>query len=149
MPDSSPQSLYNRTVATNLEILREAEGIDAEWPTVDSCIDDLPNSLHYDVIAFRAALKQHFDAEEQSGYLADALMLAPHLRSRADALRAEHAALLQTTDLVLQSLEAANPDGFVKQRALFRQLVARIRQHEQSENALVLEAYEEELGAGD
>lgn len=149
MSDPTRRSVRELTVEANQQILANAEAIASHWPADRTTavyqrallIDDLRN--------FKHAIKEHFESEEHSGYLSDALILAPQLQCRADALRNEHPAMLQVIDGILSVVESTSTHELAKEQDSFRRFITDLQNHEQSENALVLEAYDEDLGAGD
>jgi hypothetical protein len=102
----------------------------------------------------RDQLALHFYLEEAYGYFDDPLDVAPQLSRQADKLRREHKELyLDFCDLV-ERAERMFYDEQCAALALwlgpqFLELDARLRSHEERENALICEAYDGDLGVGD
>jgi hypothetical protein len=102
----------------------------------------------------RDQLAMHFALEEAYGYFEDSIREAPHFSRRAEQLRSEHvplfADLCQLTDRAEQLLyhEAASK-AIASLARDFARFSARFHEHELRECYLILEALNEELGAGD
>ncbi len=102
----------------------------------------------------RDQLAMHFSLEEAYGYFDDALDVAPRLSRRADQLRSQHGELYSQlcalTDRAEQLLYHETTDAAVSQLAAdFRHFCESFHKHELSENDLILEALDEDLGGGD
>ncbi len=102
----------------------------------------------------RDQLAMHFSLEEAYGYFEDAVTVAPHLSKRAEALRAQHfelyphlCSLVERAEQLLYH-EAATV-GLAELAEGFREFSARLQAHESSESDLILEAFHDDLGAGD
>ena len=102
----------------------------------------------------RDQLALHFSLEEAYGYFDDPVDVAPQLSRDAERLRAEHKELyLDFCDLV----ERAERMFYDEQHAAlalwigpeFLEFDQRLRGHEQRENALIVEAYDGDIGVGD
>ncbi len=85
-------------------------------------------------------LPEHFALEEQGGYFADVLSIAPQFSSWAAELQAEHSRLIPRLDAILSELR-----GKVRDRARLlaeiRDFVRCIHEHEAGETELVREAF--------
>lgn len=143
------RSVREQTIEANQQILSGAESIAEHWPSNRTTAVHQRALLIDDLRNFKKGLQGHFETEERSGYLSDALSLAPQLQARADVLRNEHPAMVQVIDAILSAVESTAAPDLIKERTSFERLIADLRRHEQAENALVLEAFDEELGAGD
>jgi hypothetical protein len=102
----------------------------------------------------RDQLALHFSLEEAYGYFDDPVDVAPQLAREADRLRSEHKELyMQLCDLV-ERAERMYFDGDHAALTLwvgpeFLQFEQRIRDHEDRENCLIMDAYEGDIGVGD
>ena len=94
-------------------------------------------------------LAAHFSLEEQGGYLADELLIAPRLGAMADRLVKQHAALKERIRRIHELAEAPppQPDGRTFTRAV-RDFARQLHEHETAENRLIQEAYFDDLGGG-
>jgi hypothetical protein len=102
----------------------------------------------------RDQLALHFSLEEAYGYFDDPIDVAPQLGRQAEQLRSEHKNLyLDFCDLV----DRAERMFYDEQHAAlalwigpeFLAFDERLRGHEERECALILDAYEGDLGVGD
>ena len=95
-------------------------------------------------------VQRHFEHEEEGGYFAEALELAPRLSERADELLAQHPDLAAQL-CVLQEYANENDasDLWWQQfQETFDEFFHRFQAHEEAENALLHQAYSEDLGEG-
>jgi len=102
----------------------------------------------------RDQLALHFSLEEAYGYFDDPVDVAPQLSREAERLRAEHKELyLDFCDLI----DRAERMFYDEQHAAlalwigpeFLALDQRLREHEASENELIMDAYDGDIGVGD
>ena len=109
-----------------------------------SRIQDLMNEMT-DVVA------AHFRHEEEAGYLSEALQRAPHLRPRADRLLEQHIDLQESAEMLRLLIHSGveSPawwNRVVDDFATFRD---RLLEHEDAENRLVQDAFNQDIGVGD
>jgi hypothetical protein len=101
--------------------------------------------------SLRAHLHEHFTQEERGGFLEEAVTRIPRLGHRMEEILKQHPALLAELD----SLAAALADSrlieadWLKIGRQFAAFVDHLQAHERSENAVVQEGYNEDLGLGD
>lgn len=151
MSNSSGKAIVEQFMADNDRLLKAADSLAALWPVGANVNAESLRGLRMALAEFRTQLQVHFAEEEQSGYLGEALSAAPQLASQAESLRHEHEAFMAAADRLVAEVEEDVPDAdqAAKQRQKFVQLVSGLRKHEQAENSLVLEAFDEDLGSGD
>jgi hypothetical protein len=97
-------------------------------------------------------LVKHFALEEDGGYFAEALLHAPQLISKANALLAQHPKMcIQAKEMVreLASVQRGEDDWWARTSGLFGAFRDEIFRHEKQENGLLQEAYSQDLGATD
>jgi hypothetical protein len=102
----------------------------------------------------RDQLAMHFALEEAYGYFEDSIREAPRLSRRAEELRSEHAQLFTNLCRLTESAEQlryheAAVEALATLSCDFSRFVTRFHDHELRESDLILEALNEELGAGD
>lgn len=102
----------------------------------------------------RDQLAMHFALEEAFGYFEEAIDVAPRLSEQADLLRAQHRGLyLEVCDIADEAEQLLYHETAVdlrqEIRARFFGFLDRLNDHEACENALILEAFDEDLGVGD
>jgi hemerythrin len=98
-------------------------------------------------------LALHFSLEESYGYFEDAIDAAPRMAERAESLRGEHVTLFDTIREIANDAEEAvrgqlpHVLEFIGER--FCDFDAALERHESQENALVFEAFDDDIGVGD
>lgn len=89
-------------------------------------------------------LETHFAAEEEGGYFAEAIAVAPRLSRQASVLEAQHPELL---DRLGSLLSAVDGDDFpASARARHEEFREALLEHESAENDLLYDAFETDLG---
>jgi hypothetical protein len=102
----------------------------------------------------RDHLALHFALEEAYGYFDEPLKVDPRLCSRAKVLRSQHRKLYQLAcDLIDHAMELHDGHNL---RSLARHLVAefaefdaQLNRHEQDENELIQQEWDDDIGVGD
>jgi hypothetical protein len=102
----------------------------------------------------RDQLALHFALEEAYGYFEEPVHVAPQLCRMADALRSEHKELYAELSQLVDQAERMFYDDQHAALALwigprFLEFDARLRDHEERENDLILEAFDGDIGVGD
>jgi hypothetical protein len=102
----------------------------------------------------RDQLAMHFSLEEAYGYFEDAIDAAPHLSRRAELLRSQHyelySELCRLVERAEQLLYHETAEAEIGRLADdFRRFSERFQQHELHESDLILEAVDDDIGAGD
>ncbi|MBI3839369.1 MAG: hemerythrin domain-containing protein [Planctomycetia bacterium] len=102
----------------------------------------------------RDQLAMHFSLEEAYGYFEDAITVAPHLSKRAEALRSQHFELYSQLCSLVERAEQllyheAPAIALAGLAEGFRAFSFRLQDHELCESDLILEAFHDDLGAGD
>ena len=102
----------------------------------------------------RDQLALHFALEEAYGYFEDPVDVAPQLCRAANALRSEHQQLYGQLSSIVDRAERLFYDDRPAALAVwlgpeFLDFDARLRQHEERENDLILEAYDGDIGVGE
>jgi hypothetical protein len=103
------------------------------------------------VQSLRDVVAEHFALEDDGGYMAGPLSVAPELAERAAALHADHPRLLAEFAALADALRECpcRYDCWSAARRDFQQLLERLELHEHRENELWQEAFEAESGPGD
>lgn len=103
----------------------------------------------FDELADR--VRRHFANEETGGYFHEIVELAPRLSSRADRLEREHAELLEIAEQLSRNIRHAceTQIWWFAIRVDFERFIERCERHEAAENALVQDAYLQDIGALD
>jgi hypothetical protein len=106
------------------------------------------------LMKLRDQLAMHFSLEEAYGYFEDAISVAPHLSARAERLRSEHGELFSELCRIVERAERLayheEPAAVVGELAEEYQVFSdHLRKHEARECELILEAFDDDIGAGD
>lgn len=152
------------TVTVNAAFLKEIKDVNQDlWHIIDELREVTSNS--YLVRSrrnqfvgmledLRDHLALHFALEEAYGYFDEPLEVDPRLSSRAKVLRSQHRDLyLAACDLIELAMQL-HDGGNV--RLLAKQLVdeysnfeSQLNRHEQAENELIQQAWDDDIGVGD
>ena len=101
----------------------------------------------------RDQLALHFSLEEAYGYFEDAVDAAPHLSAKADELRGEHKTLFEHICKLVEEgerrLYRETPAKHEDVAEQLGQFLAQLREHENRENELIIQALEDDIGVGD
>ena len=103
---------------------------------------------------FRDQLALHFALEEAYGYFEDPVNVAPRLSRQANQLRSEHKQLYLDFCELVDRAERMFYDEEYAALALwigpeFLEYDRKLRSHEERENELIFEAYDDDIGVGD
>jgi len=93
----------------------------------------------------------HFAHEEVDGYFGQIVEMAPHLLSKVDGLKQQHQAFRQSLAemIALANTDSHSPKYWDRLETHFQDFWERFREHEQTENALLQETYERDMGDSD
>ncbi len=100
---------------------------------------------------FDSALREHFAVEEEGGYFADVLKVAPRLSRRAARLEQNHREFSERLEALLALVQYAIDarDAWERVTTGVERFLRELRAHEDDENELVREAFMVDLGRGD
>ena len=100
---------------------------------------------------FERELPIRFRMEEEGGYLAEALAVAPRFSRRATDLRAGHGAFVRRIGAIVKQAEAASDERVEWEDVLseFRQLTLDLLAHEEAEADILESAFLDDFGASD
>ncbi|MCA9151585.1 MAG: hypothetical protein KDA92_19870 [Planctomycetales bacterium] len=106
------------------------------------------------LLKLRDQLALHFALENAFGYLVDVIDIAPRLCNRAKAMIAEHDDLFLELCELIDDAEAAlydegNAASVVNVARDYFRFLQKFYDHEAAENALLLDAFDSDLGVGD
>lgn len=109
------------------------------------------DAIRHRLTDLRDHLCDHFDQEEQGGFLEESIARMPRLSAAARDVVAEHPQLLAELDALLADL----PVGDIREEAWqaaghgFATFTDHLLAHERNENAVVQQGYNEDFGFGD
>lgn len=137
---SEHQDLFRRIMAVRHALAAEPPSGDDRLAPLEHCLRSL-----------RDHLECHFRQEEAGGFLEEAVTRMPRLGPSVAAVIAQHPALLAELDALIASLRSSADLTMAWQQAAraFENFAANLMAHERSENAVVQEGYNEDLGLVD
>ncbi len=157
-------SISMRTVTVNAAFLQEVKDDNHHLRellelTRRTLLDEIPPACQPRELAnllaqLRDQLAMHFSLEEAFGYFEDALDVAPQLSRQADLLRAQHQTLYVAICEIAEEAEQllyreTMVDLRGEMRDRFVDFFEVFQDHEACENALILEAFDRDIGVGD
>ena len=106
---------------------------------------------HRRLTDLRRHLHDHFQQEERGGFLEEAVTRMPRLGPRMEEILHQHPALLAELDSLTEALADSRlaPTDWRSIGQQFETFVGHLQAHERSENAVVQEGYNEDLGLAD
>jgi len=116
----------------------------AEAASTPDRLTVLLSMLHH----LRDHLHDHFAQEEEGGFLEEAVTRMPRLSAAARSILRQHPGLLAELDRVIGAIEPTTDpaESWSQAGDDFEMFSAHMAAHEQSENAVVQEGYNEDLG---
>jgi iron-sulfur cluster repair protein YtfE (RIC family) len=94
-------------------------------------------------------LVEHFEIEEGGGYFHEVVAFAPRLNSRAEFLLNQHKEMLQQLVAVCKSAMESSGRDWRRTVNHVNEFIDTLIEHEREENALILDAYDQDIGAQD
>jgi hypothetical protein len=149
--ETEPLDSLQAFLKEHQEVGRRLAELRQWWSELDALGMRKFGEMAFRVQEVRDLLAEHFAEEERGGYLSAALTRAPEFSRPAETLREQHAQFLERFDHLVARLRESEPSSqyWRASRDEIERLVADLRQHEQSENAIVQAAFENDLGTND
>lgn len=100
------------------------------------------------IIALRHDLREHFEREEQGGYLEEAVTRVPELVPQANQLQKQHAEFLRLAEEMVADAQCGDQPVGVWNRLKddYTRFAKQLLAHESAENRLLERAFNEDLG---
>jgi len=101
--------------------------------------------------SLREYLRIHFEQEEEGGFMEESIARMPRLATAVQLILKQHPALLAEIDALIATLtpEICTPAVWAQAGSMFEQFSAQMLDHERSENTVVQDGYNEDLGLTD
>lgn len=130
------------------ELMKQVDDLRQWWREVDELGVPKYGEMVSRIQVLRDSVAAHFRSEEEGGYLAAALAIAPQFTQQAEILLAQHAGFLESLDRFATNLQADHPafNSWQDVRDEFDKFVLEIRKHESAENAIMQAAFGEDIG---
>jgi len=146
--DRSDPVILGHVLAEHRDLFSRMQAIktaftDRPRPTADRCA-----GIRAALADLREHLRTHFEFEEHGGFMEESIARMPRLGPAVAAVMKEHPTLLAELDTVIARLSGGDvsADAWVEAGRDFEHFAAVMRDHERSENAVVQEGYNEDLG---
>ncbi len=110
------------------------------------------DALRHRFSRFRVHLQNHFEAEEDGGFLEPVVECRPTLSPEVEHLRREHSEMSRWLDQILDELRSVGPDDeLLLEDACHRieRLLSALKHHEDHENLLVTFVFSQDMGEKD
>ncbi|MGY8770094.1 MAG: hypothetical protein ACKVH8_16885 [Pirellulales bacterium] len=120
-----------------------------ELESLSPDVQEIPHNSASMLHELRWRLGNQFEAEEEDGYLSEALALAPNFIAEAEQLRQEHAMFLKEVEELWHWAEDQTEVQVDVFRTRYRKFVERYLNHEYHENSLVQKAFDLDVGTCD
>ncbi|MEI6240011.1 MAG: hypothetical protein WCR51_06455 [Planctomycetia bacterium] len=100
------------------------------------------------LVDLREHLRVHFEQEESGGFMEESIARMPRLAPAVTAIMRQHPALLAELDALIETLSRGDISAETWARAGrdFEHFSTTMQAHERSENAVVQDGYNEDLG---
>ena len=110
-----------------------------------------PSELSLLAEELQAHLQEHFEHEEGKGLFSQLRAKAPQMSDEVKRLEEEHQTLAATLSTLIDNLRQNdfNDDAKIDWRSRFQHFQEAFREHEDTENRLLQEAYDRDEGAKD
>lgn len=107
-----------------------------------------PEDVRDELRSARTHTSEHFRLEEQSEWMDTVSKRGPNMERTAEHLRQEHREFLEALDTLIEVVQsAASLDDALREK--IHQWIERVRRHEMSEDDLIQEAYNLDVGTAD
>lgn len=147
-----PSSVTKRLAAEHRHLSRATQQLRvlARGPVTDEGLAFWRQDLGSRLATLRNLLLDHFEHEEQGGFLRDVLKEVPNSQRQVAALRREHDDIELRLDRILAELdELETTRGVESIQSQIAVLIEILVEHETGEQHLVQRTYYREYGAGD
>jgi Hemerythrin HHE cation binding domain len=139
-----PQSAALHTfVEEHLELNRQIAELRKWWSELDELGLPKFGEMAFRVEELRNLLAEHFDEEERNGILDSAAKVAPEFAAQSARFQQEHHQFLDRLDRLIAEARLPQPPSALWRSARheIEDVLSVLKQHEESENALVQAAY--------
>lgn len=149
--DRSDPIILGHVLAEHQDLFRRVvdvrRGFAIGSPPSTDRVDALEDALR----SLRDHLESHFRQEESGGFLEESVARMPRLGPAVSQVLAQHPVLLAELDKIVASLRSSDGSNtsWLQSGRAFEDFAAHLMAHERSENAVVQEGYNEDLGLVD
>ena len=149
--DRADPVILGHVLAEHRELFGQMQAVRAAYavagpPTRDS-VAEIVTTLR----SLREHLRSHFAQEEEGGFMEESIARMPRLAAQATAILSQHPLLLVQLDRLIDStlVGGMTAAAWVAHKERFAGFAAQMQAHERSENAVLQDGYNEDLGLVD
>ena len=148
MTDRPDPIILGHVLAEHRELFTRMQGLKAAFSAPQPATTARAADARAALSDLREHLRVHFEQEEQGGFLEESIARMPRLAPAAAAIMRQHPALLAELDALIETLARGDISAETWARAGrdFEHFSTTMQAHERSENAVVQEGYNEDLG---
>lgn len=146
--DRSDPVILGHVLAEHRELFCQMTAVRSAFAERHTLTPDNAAAIVAAVNGLREHLRVHFEQEETGGFLEESIARMPRLAAAATAIVQQHPALLAELDALIKTLSAEDISAASWEQAkrAYDCFAAHMQAHERSENAVVQEGYNEDLG---
>ncbi|MFM8494234.1 MAG: hypothetical protein ACKOEM_01735 [Planctomycetia bacterium] len=148
MTDRPDPIILGHVLAEHRELFTRMQGLKSAFSAPQPATTARAADACAALADLREHLRVHFEQEEQGGFLEESIARMPRLAPAAAAIMRQHPALLAELDALIETLARGDISAETWARAGrdFEHFSTTMQAHERSENAVVQEGYNEDLG---
>ena len=149
--DRSDPVILGHLLAEHRDLFHLMQSVRSAFATAGSPTAELRAEVLASLHDLRTHLAEHFVQEEQGGFLEEAVTRVPRLSAAARSILTQHPTLLAELDSLITDLDpvANGAETWRRSHHAFEAFASHMAAHERSENAVVQEGYNEDLGLVD
>jgi len=148
MTDRPDPIILGHVLAEHRELFLRMQALKSAFSAVQPTTAARAAEIRAALADLRAHLRVHFEQEETGGFLEESIARMPRLAPAATAIMRQHPGLLAQLDALIETLAGGDisPETWARAGRDFEQFSITMQAHERSENAVVQEGYNEDLG---
>ena len=148
MTDRPDPIILGHVLAEHRELFTRMQGLKSAFSAAQPTTATRAAEVRAALADLREHLRAHFEQEETGGFLEESIARMPRLAPAATAIVRQHPALLAQLDALIETLAGGDisPETWARAGRDFEHFSATMSAHERSENAVVQEGYNEDLG---
>jgi len=149
--DRSDPVILGRILADHRELFGQLSAVRTAFTQTARPMPTDVAAIQGSLGSLREYLRIHFEQEEEGGFMEESIARMPRLATAVQLILKQHPALLAEIDALIATLtpEICTPAVWAQAGSMFEQFSAQMLDHERSENTVVQDGYNEDLGLTD
>lgn len=146
--DRSDPVILNHVLAEHRELFTRMQSLKTAFAALQRPTRARVAQVRTALADLREHLRIHFEQEEQGGFLEESIARMPRLAAAATAIMRQHPGLLAQLDALIERLGTGDirAEAWARAGRDYEHFSTTMTAHERSENAVVQEGYNEDLG---